>query len=139
MKDLLAQSDFVTIHTALNDQTRGLIGEDALRAMKREAMLINTSRGAVLDEDALVSALNEGRIGGAALDTYCVEPMAADHPLRSAPNVLLTPHQASFGVRTGRDVSEMAARAIVDAMNGKTPESVVNPEVLEQGNRAGIG
>ncbi len=138
MDRLLEESDFVSLHMALNDQTRGLIGEKELKAMRDDALLINTARGAVLDEEALVRALNEGWIGGAALDTYCVEPMAVDHPLRSAPNVLLMPHQASFGVRTGRSVSEMAARAIVDAMNGKQPESVVNGEVLERGNRAGF-
>lgn len=138
MERLLAESDFVSLHTALNDGTRGLIGEAELKAMRDDALLINTSRGAVVDEAALGRALDEGWIGGAALDTYCVEPMASDHPLRSAPNVLLMPHQASFGVRTGRSVSAMAAQAIVDAMNGKRPESVVNGEVLEKENRVGI-
>jgi len=135
---LLERSEFVTVHTALTDETRGLIGEPELKRMRGDAMLINTSRGAVLNEGALLQALNEGWIGGAALDTYCIEPMADDHPLRSAPNVLLTPHQASFGVRTGRRVSEAAARAIVDAMNGNVPASVVNADVLKSGNRAGV-
>lgn len=138
MDDLLATSDFVTIHTALTDETRGLIGADALGKMKSDAMLINTSRGAVLDEDALVAALRDGSIGGAALDTYLKEPLAADHPLRSCPNVLLTPHQASFGVTTGKKVSVAAALAIVDAMNGKRPASVVNPGALRTKNRASI-
>jgi len=138
MERLLAESDFVSLHTALNDGTRGLIGEAELKAMREDALLINTSRGAVVDEAALVRALHEGWIGGAALDTYCVEPMAPDYPLRTAPNVLLMPHQASFGVRTGRSVSKMAAQAIVDAMNGKRPESVVNAEVLGKGTRAGV-
>ncbi len=138
LDELLERSDFVSLHTSLTDETRGLIGEPELRKMRGDARLINTARGAVLDEAALIRALNEGWIGGAALDTYCVEPMAADHPLRTAPNVLLMPHQASFGVTTGRKVSAMAARAIVDAMNGKAPESVVNREVLEKENRAGI-
>jgi phosphoglycerate dehydrogenase-like enzyme len=138
MDELLSQSDFVTIHTALTDETRGLIGADALGKMKSDAMLINTSRGAVLDEDALVEALQKGTIGGAALDTYLKEPLAADHPLRTCPNVLLTPHQASFGVTTGKKVSAMAAQAIVDAMNGKRPASVVNQDVLKMKNRASI-
>ena len=138
MDELLGQSDFVTIHTALTDETRGLIGGAALRKMRSDAMLINTSRGAVLDEDALVAALHEGTIGGAALDTYLKEPLAVDHPLRSAPNVLLTPHQASFGVTTGKKVSEAAAQAIVDAMNGRPPVSVVNQDVLKTKNRASI-
>jgi phosphoglycerate dehydrogenase-like enzyme len=138
LDELLSQSDFVTIHTALTDETRGLIGADALRKMKSDAMLINTSRGAVLDEDALVRALQKGTIGGAALDTYLKEPLAADHPLRSCPNVLLTPHQASFGVTTGKQVSRAAAQAIVDAMNGRRPASVVNQDVLRIKNRASI-
>lgn len=138
MDELLKQSDFVTIHTALTDETRGLIGEAELKRMRSDAMLINTSRGAVLDEDALLRALVEGWIGGAALDTYCVEPMAEDHPFRKAPNVLLTPHQASFGVRTGRQVSEAAAQAIVDVMSGKAPASVVNADVLKKENRASV-
>ena len=138
LDELLSQSDFVTIHTALTDETRGLIGADALGKMKSDAMLINTSRGAVLDEDALVEALQKGTIGGAALDTYLKEPLAADHPLRTCPNVLLTPHQASFGVTTGKKVSAMAAQAIVDAMNGKRPASVVNQDVLKMKNRASI-
>lgn len=138
LDELLSQSDFVTIHTALTNETRGLIGADALGKMKSDAMLINTSRGAVLDEDALVRALQKGTIGGAALDTYLKEPLAADHPLRSCPNVLLTPHQASFGVTTGKQVSRAAAQAIVDAMNGRRPASVVNQDVLRIKNRASI-
>lgn len=89
---LLEQSDVVTIHLILSRRTRGLIGEVELRRMKRTALLINTSRAAIVDRDALVRALREGWVAGAGLDVFEVEPPAADDPLRALPNVLATPH-----------------------------------------------
>ncbi|MFM1768735.1 MAG: hypothetical protein RJA22_1264 [Verrucomicrobiota bacterium] len=127
---LLAESDFVTLHAALTPETRGLLGEARLRRMKRSAYLINTARGAMVDEAALVRALEEGWIAGAALDAFVAEPLAAEHPLRRAPNVLLTPHQASFGYDTGERVSVAAAQAIVDLMQGRRPRWVVDPAVF---------
>jgi phosphoglycerate dehydrogenase-like enzyme len=126
---LLAESDFVSLHVALTPQTRGLIGEAQLRKMKPSAYLINTARGAVVDESALGRALHENWIAGAALDAFVIEPSPADHPLRGAPNILLTPHQASFGLETGARVSAAAARAIVDLKAGAKPQWVVNPAV----------
>ena len=131
MDQLLAQSDFITLHCALTPQTRGLIGETELRKMKPGAYLINTARGAVLDEAALLRALNEKWIAGAALDAFVVEPLPADHPFRTAPNLRLTPHQASFGFDTGARVSEAAARAIVELQAGRRPQWVVNPDVYQ--------
>lgn len=128
---LLAESDFISLHVALTPKTRGLIGEPELRRMKRSAYLINTARGAVLDEAALARALSENRIAGAALDAFCVEPLPPDHPLRTAPNLLLTPHQASFGLDTGTRVSTAAAQAILDLQAGHPPRWVVNPEVFQ--------
>ena len=128
--ELLAQSDFVTLHAALTSENRGLIGEKELRGMKPTAYLINAGRGALVDEIALARALTEGWIAGAALDAFTQEPLPANHPLRLAPNVLLTPHQASFARETGERVTLAAAQAIVDLMNGRPPHSVVNPEVL---------
>ncbi|MBI4663939.1 MAG: phosphoglycerate dehydrogenase [Verrucomicrobia bacterium] len=130
LDELLAESDFVTLHAALTPQSRGLIGEQQLRKMKSTAFLINAGRGALLDESALVRALQDGWIAGAALDTFTKEPLPSDHPLRYAPNVLLTPHLASFARENGMRVSLAAAQAIVDLMNGKQPHSLVNPEVL---------
>jgi phosphoglycerate dehydrogenase-like enzyme len=98
--------------------------------MKPTSYLINTARGALVDETALTRALEEKRIGGAALDAFAVEPLPADHPLRRAPNVLLTPHLASFARETGERVSMAAAEAIVDLMNKRRPQWVVNPEVF---------
>jgi phosphoglycerate dehydrogenase-like enzyme len=89
---LLTLADIVTIHLVLSDRTRGLIGKAELAAMKPTGYLINTSRGPIVDEAALVEALQAQRIGGAALDVYAEEPLPADHPLRSLGNVVLSPH-----------------------------------------------
>ena len=90
--ELLQRSDFLTIHVVLSDRTRGLIGARELALMKPTACLVNTSRSPIVDEVALVKALNDRKIGGAALDVYTIEPLPADHPLCSAPNTVLTPH-----------------------------------------------
>lgn len=91
-EELLAQSDFLSIHTRLSERTRGIIGAAELAAMKPTARLINSSRGPIVDEDALVAALSHGRLAGAAVDVFEVEPLPADHPFRTLPNVLATPH-----------------------------------------------
>jgi hypothetical protein len=103
---LLGQSDFVTIHLVLSDRTRGLIGRDELARMKPHAYLVNTSRGPIVDEQALVDALRGGVIAGAGLDVYDVEPLPAAHPLRGLDNVVLTGHtgystREAFGMRAG--------------------------------------
>jgi phosphoglycerate dehydrogenase-like enzyme len=90
--ELFATSDVVSIHLVLSDRTRGLVGEAELAAMKPTAILVNTSRGPVVDEAALVRALQDGRIAGAGLDVFDREPLPADHPLRTAPRTVLTPH-----------------------------------------------
>jgi phosphoglycerate dehydrogenase-like enzyme len=90
--ELLATSDFVSIHLVLSDRTRGLLGASELATMKPTAFLINTSRGPIVDHDALVAALRERTIAGAGLDVFDVEPLPVDDPLRSLPNTVLTPH-----------------------------------------------
>ncbi len=92
LDDLLARADVATIHLLLNKDTRGFIGADKLAKMKSTALLVNTSRAQLIDTPALISALKAGTLGGAALDVYDHEPLAADDPIRSAPNTLLTPH-----------------------------------------------
>ncbi|HTG44350.1 MAG TPA: phosphoglycerate dehydrogenase, partial [Verrucomicrobiae bacterium] len=92
LEELLAQSDFVCLHAALTPQNRGLLGEAQLRQMKPAAYLVNTARGPLIDEHALATALKEGWIAGAALDVFSSEPLPQDNPLRTAPNLLLTPH-----------------------------------------------
>ena len=128
---LLAESDFLSLHAALTPQNRGMIGEAQLRKMKPTSYIINAARGALIDEAALAKALQEGWIAGAALDAFSVEPLAADHFLRKTPNVLLTPHLASFGRETGERVSMCAAQAIADLLQGRAPQFVLNPEVLK--------
>ena len=131
LEALLSESDFVSLHAASTPENLGLIGSSQLRRMKPTAYLINTARGALVDETALVQALREGWIAGAALDTFVQEPLPAEHPFRHIPNLLLSPHQASFGYETGVRVSVCAAQAIVDLMQGRRPQYVVNPEVFQ--------
>jgi len=89
---LFSRADVLSIHTRLSDRTRGLVGERELGLMKTSALLVNTSRGPIVDEKALLTALTDGTIGGAAIDVYDKEPLPVDHPIRSAPHTLLTPH-----------------------------------------------
>ncbi|MGB0580093.1 MAG: phosphoglycerate dehydrogenase [Limisphaerales bacterium] len=131
LDELLERSDFVSLNCALTPETTGLINAERLHQMKSNALLINTARGAIVDEAALEGALREERIGGAALDAFCVEPLPVDHPLRSCPNLLLTPHQAPCGKETAERLSLAAARNIVDLCQGRKPSTVVNPEVWE--------
>lgn len=112
--ELLARSDVVTLHLRLSDRTRGIISSPDLDRMKPTAYLVNTSRGPLVDENALLGALRSGSIAGAALDVYDVEPLPVDHPLRSAPNTVLTPHigyvsQASYEIFFTQAVEDIAA------------------------------
>ena len=131
LDELLSRSDFVSLNCALTPQNRGLIGEAQFKQMKPNSYLINTARGALVDEAALVRALEQKTIAGAAVDAFSAEPLPNDHPLRRAPNVLLTPHQAFNGRETGERVSLAAAQAIVDLMHGKKPTHVVNGDVFQ--------
>jgi glyoxylate reductase len=127
MDDLLAQSDFVSLHVPLAEETRHLIGESELRMMKPSAILINTSRGPVVDEVALVEALRNGVIGGAGLDVYEDEP-AMKPGLAQLENTVLTPHTASATIATRSKMAVMAATNLVAALKGETPPNLVNPE-----------
>jgi phosphoglycerate dehydrogenase-like enzyme len=138
LDELLGASDFVSLHAALTPETRGLIGHPQLGRMKKSAYLINTARGALIDEPAVAAALREKQIAGAALDVFTVEPLPAGSPLRSAPNLLLSPHQASFSYETGERVSLATAEAVIDRMQGRMPRNVLNPEVLSA-NRSSRG
>ncbi len=123
--ELLKRADFVTLHVVLSDRTRHLIGARELALMKPTACLINTSRSAIVDEATLVKALLDRTIGGAALDVYAVEPLPADHPLRSAPNTVLTPHLGYVTEETYRLFFEHALEDIEGFLNGQ-PVRVLN-------------
>lgn len=128
-KTLLQESDFVSLHVPLLPETRHLIGKDELRLMKPTAYLINTSRGPVVDEQALVQALKEGGIAGAGLDVYEEEPRLASG-LTELDNVVLLPHLGSAAVETRTKMSVMAAENILAGLRGERPPNLVNPEVL---------
>jgi D-3-phosphoglycerate dehydrogenase len=123
---LLARADFVSVHAPLVPETRGLIGLAQLRAMKPTAYLINTARGPLVDESALVRALQEGWIAGAALDVLEREPPAENHPLRMLDTVILTPHVAFFSVESVAELQRKATEEVVSALTGRPPRYAVN-------------
>lgn len=129
---LLAESDFVTLHVPLSPETHHLIGADQLRRMKPTAVLINTSRGPVVDQDALVAALRAGEIAAAALDVTDPEPLPADHSLFSLPNAIVTPHIASGSVTARTQMAVLAARNLLAGLRGEALPHLVNPAALQQ-------
>lgn len=130
LDDLLAQSDYVSLHCPLNDRTRHLIDADGLAKMKSTAYLINTARGPVVDEEALVAALRAGTIAGAGLDVFEREPEI--HPeLLELDGVVLAPHIASASIETRTKMAVMAVGNVLDALDGKRPPNLLNPAVLD--------
>ncbi|MGH8650636.1 MAG: 2-hydroxyacid dehydrogenase, partial [Burkholderiales bacterium] len=132
LEGLLAESDFVTLHVPLLPQTRHLIGAAQLARMKRTAILVNTSRGPVVDEAALAEALAAGWIAGAGLDVFDTEPTPADNPLLGMDNVIVTPHAIAWTRESFRDNSLVACRNVMSVARGEAPKYVVNREVLER-------
>src|SRR5512144_490370 len=130
-----ARSDYVSVHTLLNAETRGLINEAFLRRMKPTACLINTSRGPVVDEAALARALEHGWLGGAALDVFEAEPLGADSPLRRLDNVIFTPHAAYFSSPAVAQVPRRCGEEVARVLTKERPLHVVNPEVYAPGHR----
>jgi glyoxylate reductase len=129
VKDLLAQSDFVSIHVNLTPETRHLINADTLSGMKSTAVLVNTSRGPVVDQTALYHALKDGTIGAAGLDVTEVEPISMDDPLLTLENVIIAPHIASGSVVTRTKMSLMAVDNLLAGLNGEPLPNTPNPEV----------
>lgn len=129
---LLRSADYVSIHVPLTEATRGLIDATALRTMKPTAYLINTSRGAVIDEDALVRALAEGWIAGAALDVLTQEPPPPDHPLLRLDNVIVTPHAAFYSTAAIAELARKAAERVAAVLRGELPPNVVNSSLIGQ-------
>jgi glyoxylate reductase len=129
MDDLLRESDFVSLHVNLTDETLHLIDDDALRAMKPTAVLVNTSRGPVVDPAALERALRDGEIFAAGLDVTEPEPLPADHPLVSLPNCIVVPHVASASRVTRGKMAAMAAANLLAGLRGERLPNPINPEV----------
>jgi glyoxylate reductase len=127
------ESDFVSLHTNLTDETRHLVNEERLRSMKPSAVLVNTSRGPVVDQRALYRALSEGWILGAGLDVTDPEPMPLDEPLLSLENALVVPHIASASRATRAKMAMMAADNLVAGVRGERLPTPVNPEIYERG------
>ncbi|MGA2973608.1 MAG: D-glycerate dehydrogenase [Candidatus Bathyarchaeia archaeon] len=127
---LFTRSDFITIHTTLTPETHHLIDQKQFEKMKRTAVLVNTSRGPIVDNMALYDALRSGKIAYAALDVTEPEPIPADHPLLTLDNVIVVPHIASASVATRTKMGLMAADNLIAGLKGEMPPNPVNPEVL---------
>ena len=129
LDEVLTQADYVSVHTPLNTETRGLIDERALRLMQPHAYLVNTARGPVVDQAALYRALTEGWIAGAGLDVLEREPAPADEPILSLPNVVLTPHAAYYSEASVQRQHEKAAENVICALTGVCPPGLLNRSV----------
>lgn len=129
LQELLSTADVVSLHVPLNDETRNIIGEEELLRMKTDAILVNTSRGGLVDEDALVRVMRRGHLAGAALDVFANEPLAIDHPLRELDRVILTPHILGHTI----DLYDLMPDVLVDnikrVMRGELPQYTKNPDV----------
>jgi D-3-phosphoglycerate dehydrogenase len=123
---LLGESDYLSLHAPLNDTTRRIIDAAALAQMKPSAVVINTARGGLIDEEALLAAVQSGRIAGAALDVLAVEPPAPDHPLLHEPRVMITPHTGWYSEDANVDVRVRAAEEVVRVLRGERPRCPVN-------------
>jgi glyoxylate reductase len=130
LSTLLKQSDFISLHVSLNKSTHHLIGEREFKMMKKNAILINTSRGPVIDEKALIKALKEKWIFGAGLDVYEHEPKV-DNELKLLKNVILQPHSASATFNARQNMAIIAAKNLIAGLDGKKPPNCVNPEIFD--------
>ena len=133
LKELLLKSDFISIHVPMTDQTRDLVDEAELSLMKSDAILINASRGGVVNETALIKALESNKIAGAGLDVFSEEPVPGDNPLLKLENVILTPHTAALTKECVIRMATEAAVCILDVFAGRVPQNIANPQVLESG------
>jgi D-3-phosphoglycerate dehydrogenase len=138
LEALLRESDFVSLHLPLTDSTQRIMNADRLRMMKSSAYLINTSRGGVIDQEALCQALGEGWIAGAALDVMDPEPPPPDHPLLGMDRLIATPHASFYSETSIEELQRRAAEHVAEVFAGRIPPCLVNPNVLKQSNlRAG--
>ncbi len=137
LEELLAASHVVSLHAPLTERTHHLIGRAAIARMRSGAYLVNTCRGGLVDEAALVEALQAGHLAGAALDVFESEPLPAGSPLRSLPQVVMTPHAAWYSRASLADLPAIAARQVVDFLTGRPVPSIVNPGYSQAARAAG--
>ncbi|MBI4251528.1 MAG: phosphoglycerate dehydrogenase [Candidatus Tectomicrobia bacterium] len=137
LEEVIRRADYLSCHVPLTDLTRGMISREAIRSMKPTAFLINTSRGPVVDVDALAEELRRGTIQGAALDVLPQEPMRLPHPIFELDNVVLTPHMGGLGEDACENSLRHAVHCAVEFLSGRRPPDVVNPEALDQPGRRG--
>ena len=130
--ELLARADIVSLHMVLSDRTRGLIGAREFALMKRTAFFINTSRGPLADEAALLAALREGRIAGAGLDVYDIEPLPLDHPLRSMPKTVVTPHIGYVSTSSYATFYSQIVEDLVAWLDGAPVRRIVTSDVADK-------
>ena len=135
IEEVFARADFVTLHVPLTKETHHLVDAAKLALMKPSATIINTSRGPVIDEVALVDALRSERLAHAALDVYEREPLAPDSPLHGLDSVVLCSHAAWYSVDAFQEMKVKTAQAVVDYFQGQLPRYMLNPEVLSSPNR----
>lgn len=131
LDELCAEADLISVHCPLTDETRHLVGAAQFAAMKPGVIFVNTARGPVVDEAALVAALRDGRVGAAGLDVFETEPLPADHVLARMDNVVLTPHAAWYSEESEVDIRSKTARNVVEALSGRFPTYLANPAVRE--------
>ena len=132
LEEALAEADFVTLHTPLTAESRGLIGKKTIAMMHRSPIIVNTARGPLIDLAVATAALEDGRLGGLALDVTDPEPLPADHPLRRHPRALITPHASFYSKEAQDELQRRAADEIALALRGQPPRCPVNPEVLRR-------
>lgn len=133
MTEFLEEADILSIHLPLTKETKHMFGEKEFQMMKKSAIIINTSRGAVIDEVALIKALREGQLAGAGLDVFEKEPASFSNPLLRMENVVVTPHVAWYSEESFQDLQQTAAEEVARVLHGKIPNSLVNREVIEYG------
>ena len=134
-EQVMREADFVSVHTPLTPETRGLLGREAFKMMKPTGIVINTARGPIIDSEALVEALENGTIGGAALDVTDPEPLPAEHPLVRLPNCIVVPHIASASHQTRTRMAEIAAQNLLAGLRGEPLPCGLNTEAAGTGRQ----
>jgi phosphoglycerate dehydrogenase-like enzyme len=132
MDEVFAQADYISVHASLRPDTRGMIRREHLIRMKPHAYFVNVARGELVEQDALVDILREGRIAGAGLDVFEEEPLPIDHPLVALENVILTPHWLPATVDAGRPIGLSTLKGLMQAARGEVPHHVINTDVLDR-------